>query len=674
MSRLHPPPLERYAVAAALWTVGTAGLGALLGGLGLWHPWLVLPILLAVAVAAAWVTRGLPRIPLDGASAFALVAVAVLAGVGYGATHAEQVLPRRDAGSNLQAGISLATTGVRVVPVDPAPIGAPASLDVIGVTLASPAFYEVGSSQSPSVQPQFPVGPGALLSLGVWAGEPAGTLTPALLLAPLAAALALVTMGLLAASVLGARAGPVAALGLAVAFPIVHTARSTYSEPFATLTLAAGLLCLVLAARDRSARAAALAGVLVGGTLLIRIDALREVILVVIAATLYAVLGHSWTRPLVVGLGGSTAFGLLAAVALSPRYLGEISSSLVPLVVGGLLVAAAAIGALRATRRREPPTGPPWLPVAAGAAVVLVGIGFATRPLWQVARQSPDTPVSQFVAWLQMAQGLPVDAGRTYAERTVEWLAWWVGPIALGVALLALAVAAAVAVGGWGTGGLPPWAGALLVAAGSTALTLVRPGITPDHPWAERRLVIAICLVVLLVVAAAAWCLRRPWPALARWGSAGAVVAALLVPAATATWPHASHRVELGSAAAVAQVCEGFDEGDVALVVDPRGANEWPQVLRGQCGVPTLSTTGRLQFDPPALRFAVGQVREAVQDGGGRLVLVGAQSPDTVRDLSGIEPELLVDRTVEEDQRLLEERPDALVPLQIALWTAPASG
>ena len=36
-------------------------------------------------------------------------------------------------------------------------------------------------------------------------------------------------------------------------------------------------------------------------------------------------------------------------------------------------------------------------------------------------------------------------------------------------------------------GGVEAWVPALVVAAGSTLLPLLRPGITPDHPWADRR-------------------------------------------------------------------------------------------------------------------------------------------------------------------------------------------
>lgn len=665
--------LERYAVAAALSVLAVAALGAVLGGLGLWRAWLVVPLVGAGVLGAARLTRSLPRIPLERASAGALLAVTVLTALGYGATHAEQVLPRRDAGSNVQAAISLASTGARVVPVDPGSVGAPTSLQLTGVTLGSPAFYAVGTATDPAIQPQFPIGPAAVLSLGVWAGEAVGGLTPAFLLPPLATAFAVLTIGLLAATALGGRAAPVAAAAVALTFPVLHTGRSTYSEPFATLTLAAGLLCLTLAARDGSRRAALLAGVLVGGTTLIRIDALREVFLVAVVAGLYALRAAPWTRHLLVGLAASSGVGLLAAAVLSPRYLDDISGSFVPLVVAGLLACGVTAVLLVLAARGRSPVGPPWLPHVTGMAVLVVGIGLATRPLWQVVRRSPDDPGSRVVAGLQLRQGLPVDGGRTYAERTVEWLSWWLGPIALGLALLALAAAVSTATRRWQQGDPPPWAAPLLVAAASTALTLWRPAITPDHPWAERRLVIAVVLVVVLVVGAAEWLLHRPWPSALRRTCAAAVLMALFVPVLAASWPHLSHRLEQDSMVAVDQACSGFGDGDVALMVDARAANEWPQVLRGQCGVPALSTTAALRADPTALAAAVDEVGAAVGATGGDLVLVAAEGPESLAALTEERPRLLTDVTVQEDPRLLLTRPDALVPLRIALWSAAAN-
>ena len=40
-------------------------------------------------------------------------------------------------------------------------------------------------------------------------------------------------------------------------------------------------------------------------------------------------------------------------------------------------------------------------------------------------------PGAMYVARMQAELGLPIDGGRTYAEHSVDWLAWWVGPAAL---------------------------------------------------------------------------------------------------------------------------------------------------------------------------------------------------------------------------------------------------
>jgi hypothetical protein len=144
------------------------------------------------------------------------------------------------------------------------------------------------------------------------------------------------------------------------------------------------------------------------------------------------------------------------------------------------------------------------------------------------------------------------------------------------------------------------------------------------------------------------------------------------VPTALATWPHATERVEKGELAAVEQVCRSFRPGDVALMVDSRAANEWPQVLRGQCGVPALSTTAALRKDPPALADAVTRASRAVEDRGMRLVLLGADSDEAVRALTSGEVEQVLDVRVLEDPRLLERRPDHLVTLPLQVWLAPA--
>jgi hypothetical protein len=103
-------------------------------------------------------------------------------------------------------------------------------------------------------------------------------------------------------------------------------------------------------------------------------------------------------------------------------------------------------------------------------------------------------------------------------------------------------------------------------------------------------------------------------------------------------------------------------------MVDSRAANEWPQVVRGWCGVPALSTTSGLQADPTALRAAVDRVGGAVAARGGRLVLLAADSTTSLTDLGLDRAVVGVDARVDEDPRLLERRPDSLVELPLQVW------
>jgi hypothetical protein len=305
--------------------------------------------------------------------------------------------------------------------------------------------------------------------------------------------------------------------------------------------------------------------------------------------------------------------------------------------------------------------------------VLLTAVALASRPLWLTVRQDPNDPGSRVVAGLQLQQGLTIDGGRTYAEHTVGWLAWWVG---VPVLLLALAAAVVLAhrAGRVLTGkAVPAWLGPWVVAVGSTVLTLYRPGITPDHPWADRRLVpVVLPALVLLATGVVAWVVRR---ARRRWPLPLLVLAtvlgpgALLVPPALATSSFLTERSEHGEVAAVARACDAFEPTDTAVLLDSRAANEWTQVLRGPCGVPSLVVrVPRGQAVPQA---TLDRVVRAVRDAGRRPVLVTAESPDRLRSV-GARPRQVVDLRTSEDQRWLERRPDGLTALDVDLWIAPA--
>jgi hypothetical protein len=669
--------VSRTVIWSALWLVLGSISAALLALGGLWQPWVAGPVLLVLAVVAGLGAALVPVRPLPVWSAALLVVLAVGAVAWAGVTHSEQVLPRRDSGSYLQSAIQLAAGHERPIAVAPASVGGADVLAIDGITLASPAFYATGTPQQPSIQPQFPVGASAWYSVAWWVAGSDGTAwAPAILFG-----LTVLGVGLLAATVVGPRWGPLAALGTALLFPLLHVARSTYSEPVSLPVVAAGLLAIVLAARSAAfpdvvsaRRAAVVAGVLIGGAIAIRVDALREVVLVVPVVVLAALQRQSHARPLGVSTAVSTVVAFGTTWLTSSEYLGSIAGSLLPLLALG--AGACVLGAVLLWGSQRgwamPAIVQAWLPRLLAGGFVLVGLVLASRPWWQVVRQSAADPGARVVAGLQARQGLTVDGGRTYAEHTLTWMSWWVGPVALGLALVATAVLAHRASSAWVDGReLPGWSGPAIIAVGSTLLTLYRPGITPDHPWADRRLVIALPTVVVLTVACAAvvsrWSTRRLPYAVNVAVSVG-IAAALLVPTALATRPHAEERVELGEWKAVDTVCAAMQPGDVALMVDSRAANEWPQVLRGYCGVSALSTTSTLRNDPARLATAVEQVQRAVEARGGRVVLVAADSPDALRRLGLKGAVVGADARVQEDQRLLERRPDSLVELPIRVY------
>ena len=673
--------VTRTVVGAALWLVIGALAAAVLSLVGVWQPLVAGPVLLVLLAVSSRLAARVPVRPLPVWSALLLVVLAVGSAVWAGSTHSEQVLPRRDSGSYLQSAIELSSGHSRPVDVSADSVGGPAVLAIDGVTLASPAFYATGTAEEPTIQPQFPPGTAAWYSVAWWIGGATATFwAPAVLWG-----LSVLSIGLLGSLLVGPRWGPLAALGTALVFPLVHVARSTYSEPVALPVLAAGLAAMVLAARHDArhptevqasgARAAALvAGVLLGGAVVIRVDALREAILVIPVVALALVQRRAHARVLAVSTAVSAvvAFGLTWLT--SSEYLGSIAGSLLPLAALGvavLLVSAVVV----AGARRGWSTGTlvrAWLPRVLAAGFVVVGLFLASRPLWQVVRQSAADPGSRVVAGLQSRQGLPIDGGRTYGEQSLVWMSWWVGPIALALALLAVAVLAHRAASAWVEGrDLQAWVGPVVVAVGSTFLTIYRPGITPDHPWADRRLVIALPTVVLLVVACAAvasrWSTRR-LPYAVNVAVSVAVAAALLVPTAMATRPHLDERVELGELAAVDSVCRQLRPGDVVLMADSRAANEWPQVVRGYCGVAALSTTTALRQDPQRMQRAVADIGTAVDARGGRLVLLAADSTEALTDL-GLDTAVVgVDVRVREDARLLERRPDELVELPVQVW------
>lgn len=688
--------LTRVVLTLAAALVVTSALAGPLSAMAAWAPavaWLVF----GVGLAAMWrLLRRVPSVALGRGWVLAIVGVAMAGALWAQATHSEHVFVSRDAASNLQAAISLHNTSARIVPAPWSEVGAADAGIRDGLTVASPGFYHVGAPDAPAVQPQFLVGTAALFALG-WS---VAGLSGATAVAALATALALTAAGLFAATVTPRpRRGVVAVIVVAggwALFPVLHVARGTYSEPFGLAALVSGLLGLTLAARPGPARdrrrSGALAGLLVGGSLLYRIDSLREVLLLVPVLVVYAVTGSAWVRPLARWLAATSALALLTAAVLSTEYLRLISGSLAPLAIGGGLLVAAAVWVVR---RWTPSASPPrrwlWRRAAdvAGLGVLVVGLALASRPLWQVARTSGNAELSLFVGNLQSYLALAVDPDRTYAESTITWLAWYVGAPALGLALVASASAVRQAARSWGRSRLlPVWTAALVVYLGSTVLTLLRPGILPDHPWASRRLLLPLLgVVVLAVIAGDRLGARRTRgtqetpdttgtraiSTAARWAPLAAVAALLAVGTLPVTWPHRADHLESGSMAGASRMCETLQPKDTVVMVDIFAAGQLSQVTRGLCGNPTVAFTWALANDADRARATIQSLAAEQAKKGGRVLLVTALDEGFLRAYGVAEPRPLVKVFGDTDDAQLDVPPTATGPFKAQAWWGVAA-
>lgn len=708
--------LDRLGVAAGITAVGLALLAAIAVPLGAWTPWLAWPGAVAIGAASWWLAGwsaapdvltardAEPRLRL--LSSLTSAGLALAFAVWNALLHAEHLVLRRDPGAYGLYTQWIATHHRLPIPADLAAFGGPAAYDVPGFTLDAPAYYEVlhgaGAGLQAEIVPQFLIGPPALYSFGWWAGSAVGhpwagaQLMPAVL-----GGLGLLAFGSLATRLVGPHWTPLAVAALGLCYPVAWSSRTTFSEPAALLVVLAGA-CLAVDAIESGRRLlGALAGAVLGLAGLIRVDSVREVAAVVAVCALLAVRGNRAAAP----IAGAAVTGTLISIGvwsiMARPYLNTVSASLLPLLAATaavVLVAAVAVPLARRRDRTRPPDGAPIEPTrrqrllarGASAAVVAVGLVVLSRPLWLIARQAPDEPSARFVASLQAGQGLAVDAGRLYSEHSLEWVAWYLGWVAVVIAWAVLAGLAGRAVTWWfARSAVPPgWLLPAVAGFGSMVLVLYRPGITPDHPWADRRLVtVVLPVTVLAAVAGITWATRvlgERLPASGRRAIAVVGGAVLLGPTVWATAPVALLRTERGEVTAVGSVCAQLRPDDVVVAVEgtddghaQRSANEWLQVIRGVCGRPS----GALLTPVAQLPDAVTRLTSLVETAGGHLVLLTAQEDAAAAQRvlaaatvgtarAGIPPILAARLVTVEDRKLLTRRPPNGARLVIEVWLA----
>ena len=138
-------------------------------------------------------------------------------------------------------------------------------------------------------------------------------------------------------------------------------------------------------------------------------------------------------------------------------------------------------------------------------AVVVVA-GFALRPYVQTVRAKSTAFFESIMASYQRADHLPIAPERLYYELSLHWVFWYIGVPAVALGTLGAALLARRCLRGLA----PTWTLPLMIFAWAIVTTLYDPAITPDQPWASRRLVPAVLPgFILLAVWASDWLVGR---------------------------------------------------------------------------------------------------------------------------------------------------------------------
>ena len=380
----------------------------------------------------------------------ATVAIAVAFTVWQLAERTEQIIYLRDPATYLQVAYWIAHHGYLPIPDSAAAFGGPHP----GLGFASSNYYPRGTG----IVPQFMTGAPLILAAGIWLHG----INAALLVTPVIGGCAVLSFGGLAGRLAGPGWAPAAAAVLALSLPEQYTSRGSFSEPLAQVLLFGGL-CLLADSLvvNRNTKQpdwpgqdkvlAALAGLALGLTILVRIDGLSDILPAVPFLGVLLAARRRQAVPFGVALVVGVGYGLADGYLKSRPYLDLEAPSLRPLgyIVALTIVATAAGIAITASQKARHTAQrllatktAQYLPAAAAALTVIIFIGFAVRPLVQhVAGETNPTSIA-YVAELQKLAGLPVNGHRQYYEDSLYWVIWYLGVPAVLLGAFGLAVLA----------------------------------------------------------------------------------------------------------------------------------------------------------------------------------------------------------------------------------------
>ena len=464
-----------------------------------------------------------------------------------------------------------------------------------------------------------------------------------------------------------------ATTGVAVNLVVVHFGRDASSESLLMIFLFSGIWLLDRALHSGRWTASLLAGLMLGGTALVRIDAWLA--LSGIVAFLFVdvwTAGDAWRErvrsmavPVAAGIVITGGLGVIDLLIASPEYLSDLmpnvyrAAAIMGIVVGaGLLISVLA----RPWNRIDGAGADRWRRyLGNGAAILIVGGSaflFFIRPVLFVERSGAMVDV---IEYYQRLQGLLLDGTRRYWEMSMHWLSWYlgVGGIVVGVAGWA-----------WATrevfmGRMKRIAPFLFAFSIVTVAFLWRPANTPDHLWMMRRfLSLTIPGFVFLsfaVVQALIPTVKERWGTVAAAATAAGFTALLLIPPAVFTAPLVRSTTQVGMYGVTRDVCASLGDDAAVLSVSNRIRIVYQSALRAFCDVPVSGIS-----EQPTVE-SLGEIDRAWADEGRVLYVASVPTEDCE-----VTPILSTFIWYPSPERTLTRRPSAEVDSRfgIALYRA----
>jgi hypothetical protein len=632
----EPRWVRVIAVAGALALASFGAVGLLLADIGIYRPLLVLPIGLVAFVFLFRTAR--PLLDGDGAPAVGdpptssrtcgILAVALSAITAWwNATNsAQHVQINRDGGVYLNAGKWIATHGSFNLRPFPGPFADNPLLGGISTGMKLQGDHlEFALSH--------------MLAAILAEAQNLGGNTLMFAAVPIIGGFALLSFYLLANRLLGR---PIAALGatatLAFVMPQISFSRDSTTEIPIQVLLFTAIWILCDRRTLRNPRLAFIAGLLLGLVQAMHIDGLAFIIglpLVFAFTLLHAkrkarrkvARGIIWSA---IGVLVGALLGAFDLVRWNRYYLNFVHGNLERLAAAVILTTAVAIvivlivrrtKVLPAIKRARPAAG-----YVVGVLVLIVGFGgWLVRPHIEKFRAGNNA----MVAYVQRLNHMQVDGTRRYAELSLRWVSWYIGPITLTLAIIGAAGLALAFVRG--SLKLPAQV-AMFMFAPPALVYLWRPSITPDQVWAARRFLPTVFPAAILLAFAVICAIahdRSEKPASLR--RSVAIVLAL----ATVVFPIWSIRKvsqmteQRGLFPVITNTCRFIGpKGAVVMLQEVRTVVYLsdPQTLRSFCNVPVTTLSKRA--NPQVLHTLADEWRKQ-----GRTLYVVAGLPETIKQI-----------------------------------------